>query len=515
MTTMGANTAIEPVQSSNASREQSRSIPAVRLLSEALDDAGIRYCHGTSNLKIDAALRAETDLDLLVARPDAGRFESLIASLGYKPGVGQVSPSICHYYGFDEVSGRLVHLHVYYRIVTGGTILKNHRLPLEDMLLARTQAVHELRTPDRAAELVCFVIRKALEYASPSEALFLAREGDAVVVELAWLREGVTQDDVARLLREQLPWLPLDRFLDCRDAIASGSAIRRFVACRRLSAHVRPFARYRPMHASILRARRMARRIALAAVGRRERDTLLSGGAVIAVVGSDGAGKSTIVAGLRDWLASCLGVRTVHTGKPPATWITMAPRLLLPMLRRLTPGYRTTSVELASDESSARGAQVLRRRRLFFLYPLRALMLAYERRRLLLRTHRRAARGGLVLCDRYPTMQAGVPEGPALSFLTQDRNRLYAWVARLEAHVYRTIPPPDVVIHLDVPVDLACHRNLTRDKPGGPKPTSYIRLRHAQTSALTFPGVPMHSVLTSSSVEETLGAVKQIVWKAL
>jgi thymidylate kinase len=512
---IGGNTAVEPAKSSNASPERARSIPAVRLLSQALDAAGIRYCHWKSNRKIDEALRGETDLDLLVARRDAARFQALIASLGYKPGVGQASPSICHYYGLDEVSGILVHLHVYYRIVTGGTVLKNHRLPLEDMLLGRVQRVDELYTPDRAAELVCFVIRKALEYASPSEALFLAREGDAVVTELAWLRETVADDDVSRLLREHLPALPLAVFLRCREAIASGSVVRRFLACRRLAAHLRSRARYRRPHAAMIRGRRILARVAFAVMGRHVRDVLLSGGAVIAVVGSDGAGKSTIVRGLGDWLAECLAVRSIHAGKPPPAWLTLAPRLLLPLLRRLTPGYRTTSVEMAGDEKTARGAQALRGRRLFFLYPLRALMLAYERRRLLVRAHRAASRGELVLCDRYPTVQPGVPEGPALAFLAQDPSRLYSWLARVEADIYRTIPPPDVVLHLDVPVDLACHRNLTRDKPGGPKPGNYIRLRHAQTTALTFPGVPVHSVTTSSGIEETLRSVKQIVWKAL
>jgi thymidylate kinase len=480
-----------------------------------LDGAGIRYCHWKSNLKIAEALRGETDLDLLVTRRDAARFQSLIASLGYKPGVGCASPAICHYYGLDEVSGRLIHLHVYYRIVTGGTVLKNHRLPLEEMLLARARRIDELYVPDQTAELVCFVIRKALEYASPSEALFLAREGKGVVTELAWLSEGVSEEEVSRLLRDHLPAIPFALFMRCRQAVASGSPLRRFLVCRRLAAHLRGYARYGWPRALLLRARSVLARVGLRMIGRRGRDVLLSGGSVIAVVGSDGAGKSTIVAGLRDWLEPCLEVRSIHAGKPPPTWITFAPRLLLPLLRRLTPSYRTTSVEMAGHETSRSGPQAVRKRRLFFLYPLRALMLAYERQRLLARTHRGAGRGSVVLCDRYPTVQAGVPEGPALSFLIGDANRFYSWLARVEARIYRTIPSPDVVLHLEVPVDVACHRNLTRDKPGGPKSTNYVRLRHAQSSVASFPGTPVHPVSTGSSLEETLRSAKEIVWKAL
>ena len=38
----------------------------------------------------------------------------------------------------------------------------------------------------------------------------------------------------------------------------------------------------------------------------------------------------------------------------------------------------------------------------------------------------------LVVSDRYPTLQREVPEGPALSFLLDDRNAIYAWLARIE-----------------------------------------------------------------------------------
>jgi thymidylate kinase len=141
--------------------------------------------------------------------------------------------------------------------------------------------------------------------------------------------------------------------------------------------------------------------------------------------------------------------------------------------------------------------------------------LAHERKRLLMRAHREASAGTVVVSDRYPTLQPGVPEGPALSFLRSDRNPLYAWLARLEDKAYRTIPPPDVVLYLEVPVDLACRRNLTRDKAGALKPTEVIRRRHALTTKLQFPGVAVHRVSTDADLAATLFPVKEIVWNAL
>jgi len=88
-------------------------------------------------------------------------------------------------------------------------------------------------------------------------------------------------------------------------------------------------------------------------------------------------------------------------------------------------------------------------------------------------------------------------------------------LARLEDRAYQSVPAPDLVIYLDVPVELACHRNLTRDKAGGPKPTGYVRRRHALASELDFPGVRVHRVDATADLARTMRSVNRIVWNAL
>jgi len=157
----------------------------------------------------------------------------------------------------------------------------------------------------------------------------------------------------------------------------------------------------------------------------------------------------------------------------------------------------------------------MRRGRLFILYALRAVMVGYERKRLLVRAHRKAAAGMLVIADRYPTRQPGVPEGPALHFLLEDAHPLYRWLARMEERLYRAIPLPDLILSLNVPLEVAVQRNLTRAKPGGPEPTEYLRRRHAQCATLDFPGVPLYRVHTDGSLDDTLRSVKTFIWRTL
>src|SRR6266704_881221 len=204
MTMISGPTASSQKESSIASSMEVRVLPVLRALFESLGRAGVRYCHWKSNWRLPETLRGETDLDLLVHRADMSRFLSLVGTLRLKPGSGEDHPSVCHCYGCDDESGKLFDLHVYYRVITGGTI-KGYHLPVEDMLLGGARQTEDgVYVPMRAAELVLFVIRKSLDYAVPSEAL-IPRDRTAAADELVWLRQGVDDQEVRGLLEEYLP----------------------------------------------------------------------------------------------------------------------------------------------------------------------------------------------------------------------------------------------------------------------------------------------------------------------
>src|SRR5437879_1088983 len=512
MTTSGVTAGL-PERSWSASPIEARVLPSLRALFDSLRRAGVRYCHWKSNWRLRETLRGETDLDLLIHRGDISQFLSVVGALGYKPGSREDHPSVCHYYGFDQESGKLFDLHVYYRIITGGTI-KGYHLPVEDMLLGGARPTEAgVCVPEPAAELVLFVIRKSLDYAVASEAL-IPREWKTAADELRWLMsQGATDQEVRRLLAEYLPSVDFALFRKLRDAIESGRwGGGRFRRGRALASRLGPYRRFARPSATLARSGRAWHKAWRTLRGGTPAQALLSGGAVIGVVGSDGSGKSTVVGEVSRWLGEFLSAGTIHGGNPPPSVSTALPRLLLPLLRRMMPGYRSTRIELRAAVATEPAAM---RTGPLFLFALRAVMLAYERKKLLIRAHRKAANGTLVLSDRYPTRQPGVPEGAMLHFLREDPRSLYRWLARVEERTYEEIPQPDLILRLDVPLELAVQRNLTRSKPGGPEPTEYLRQRHAKSSELEFAGVPTYRIRTDAMVEETVRAVKPILWNAL
>src|SRR3989304_6544809 len=84
----------------------------IHRLCQALEAEGITYCHWKSNEAIDRSASGENDLDLLVRRTDAQRFEEILQRLGFKdvrlPPWKEL-PGIAHWYGLDGRSGKLVH----------------------------------------------------------------------------------------------------------------------------------------------------------------------------------------------------------------------------------------------------------------------------------------------------------------------------------------------------------------------------------------------------------------------
>src|SRR5438128_6776285 len=370
-----------------ASPKVVRVLPVLRTLFESLGRAGVRYCHWKSNWRLPEALRGETDLDLLVHRADMSRFLSVVGALGLKPGSGEDHPSVCHCYGCDDESGRLFDLHVYYWIITGGTI-KGYHLPVEDMLLGGARPTEAgVYVPEPAAELVLFVIRKSLDYAVAIEAL-IPREWKTAADELRWLMsQGATDQEVRRLLAEYLPSVDFALFRKLRDAIESGRwGLGRYRLGRALASRLRPYRRFARPSATLARSRRAWRKAWRTLQGGTPPQALLSGGAVIAVVGSDGSGKSTVVGEVSRWLGEFLSVATIHGGKPPPSVPTALPRLLLPLLRRMMPRYRTTRTELRAAKGTEPEGM---RTGPLLVYALRALMLSFGCKTLLIRALRK------------------------------------------------------------------------------------------------------------------------------
>ena len=487
----------------------------IRELVETLNSKGLKYCHWKSNLSLTQALSGKTDVDLLIDRMDADSFRILMGQLCFRPAIAkEVSsfPSVEHYFALDEESGDLVHVHAYFRVITGESLVKNYRLPIEAMLLENTREMESIRLPTKSAELVIFTLRMMLKHTSLTELLMLARDWKQVKHEILWLLDGGSVNEAINLINQWLPSVDTELFSECVQAIKSpASLLRRVSLGLRLRSSLRIYARHSPLVAWLSGIRKFLimgiRRLIQSERGVSPQ----SGGAVIAIVGPEATGKSTLLAELRNWLGEHFAVNQIHAGKPKSTLLTFIPNLLVPALRFFLPTYRSSRIETqhASEEEVQNSQKV---------YPIisaiRSVLLAYDRRALLTRAFARSSNGSIVLCDRYPSLSPGSPDGPQLSQfpILKDQYPIQYRLSRIEKQIYEEIPPPDLVVLLTVPIEVAILRNRNRGKV---EPEDFVRLRHGQSSSLEFEKSQVYKINTDQPLDKTILDVKRAIWNVL
>ncbi len=182
---------------------------------------------------------------------------------------------------------------------------------------------------------------------------------------------------------------------------------------------------------------------------KRSRNRLLTRGNLIAVVGGDGAGKSTSVEGLYRWLSDRVETTRVHLGNPPYTLTSLAVAVLL------------KATNIVTRKSSNSGSSI---EQPGYLEMIQWVCNARDRYRLYLKARRFANKGGLVICDRYPLPEIKLMDAPRIpQSSTAGSGRFVRLLQTAEQRFYSKIPPPDLLIVLRVIPDVAVKRKTNED----------------------------------------------------
>jgi hypothetical protein len=491
----------------------SQSLSKLRAVLSEFHRHGVSYCYWKSTRRIHAALNGESDLDLLVGRLDQHRVEMLLLAQDFKLFPAQAyrdHPSVSSFLGYDEVSGRIVHIHLHFRLIVGKRLLRNYRLPWEEIVLGRAllHPVFEVRVLEPTIEAVLLAVRSCVElrrsdpvalrkWQATKGKFALDRADVAARVRAAELRNLATV-----LLNERLASMLVEAIYSERELEDQ----RRFRRCaaRYLSA----FRTYNTWEAVL----RGSWRTLWWAAGNMNRHLFQlprpgcrrapGGGCVVAIVGVDGSGKTTVNAAIRAWLGSEVDVVPIYFGTGDGK-----PSLLLKLFKLMLPLVKC--ILTAKPKGASHGKVSGRPPSLLYglLLTVWAIIVAREKRSKLLAARRGAERGVVIITDRYPQNEiASFNDGPLLTRLTW----IPRWLRNREAAAYALAQrlKPDLVVELEVLAETAARREAEMDP-------AVIRERVTDLRRLTFAGAPIVRINAEQPLFDVIRAVKREIWRSL
>lgn len=490
----------------------------------ALRLRGARYCHWKSNLRLEQGLRGQTDLDLLVDPAHRPAFAQILAAHGARPvraAPGREYPGVENYLAFDEGSGKLFHLHVHYRLVLGEQFVKNYSLPLEEQFLASARLRQGVYVPAPELELIVLTLRALLKYRDRDvvkDVLKIRHPGlpAHITDEIAWLLAQTSFERVEACLQElgeAVPGATVLAFLrtvttaprDGRTLLALRGQVRRAL---------RPYQRGSRARAALIYVRELWRRRNRFLRFTPVRGMRLTGrGRSLALIGADGAGKSTMCRQLLSWLSWKLDARVYYLGsKAPSR----RSRLLYMLFRMARRSHTELSRSLGSANHLCRAVAAVRQGLLYG----HCLSIGLDRYGRYMAGSRLARAGSVVIFDRYPLealsdrTEHRLLDGPQIPLLDGDDGPLHLALAGVERWLYRRMRPPEHLFVLDVSPDVALQR-----KPDHRREQVQAKSRALRTlKGVVGPHAGAFELVYLSAdqpLEEVLAGLKAHIWRVI
>jgi thymidylate kinase len=214
---------------------------------------------------------------------------------------------------------------------------------------------------------------------------------------------------------------------------------------------------------------------------------------MLAFVGSEASGKSTLSEDIFEWLGERFDVFLIHLGKPKKNWRTRIFWTCISIysfLKSPLKKMNKNKEEITSLES------------LNLPHPIVCWLDSIDRKFWLEKHFHKMMQGAYIITDRYPAEYMDGPRIQPTSFLTK-------FLSKLEKKNYSNLPSPDVVIKVVAPLEETIQRNNLREYP---EPEEFLRRRFELAKKINFPYSIMVNIDTTKPLEETKLELKEIIW---
>jgi len=410
-----------------------------------LDTRSIPYVVWKNNHELSSAIAGESDLNIFVPVCYKEKFLRLAFENSWIILENPVArfPGITHYYKLDH-DLKAYHLHVYSKIVTGESWLKEYILPFDDFLLEKRVRSEEfgIWILERKTQAYLFVVRHILKGGS-----FFSRTLYKWEIESYRNEWDLCHQDLETLS----DWGPirLEKYIDKTGLQKNPIKPPNIIAVLKFRASLFPFMRVYWMSLPFRRIKSFIMRALNNVVFRRKKIFPVQG-TVIAISGADGAGKSTMLNEAHSVLSQFMTVRRFALGKPQSRLLEAVRKLL----KRVDEKGAPQEIMLAKQNHIKKPT---------IMSSLSATVLAFLRLRMARKAMKSALKGYLVLVDRWPTDKLCMMDGPKLYYSKSD-SFFFRVLARIENWAYLHMPRANLCFFLETSLQTLIKRNKARLK---------------------------------------------------
>lgn len=409
---------------------------------------GINFCVWKNLHERQDILDGKTDVDIYIAEASIDKFKKYCIELGAVEITSRfvTFDGISHYL-FKGSENKLLHFHVYFSLYSGESHLKDFLIPIGSSIIENCINDNELGYIIAPSdENLLLIIRYYLKCSSIIGLMLYWRERADYLLQNDRL-------DLKSGMPAFLDIVNIEELESLAKHLSQKNYFMTYIWGKMLRHRLSKFRKY-SIHRALILSYYNLIKFALNKLIFREKKSFLSRGTFLAITGTDGSGKSSLIQEINNIFSKKITVKLVQFGRPPSNALTFLLHVALWVRRVVTFSLNVNAKQptVAHDTSGKT-----------LLFALRSVALAYDRNKVGRRVLRYLDKGFLVIADRYPSSKVGAMDSPRLDPSFEQR-KLHRYLGHLEHRLYQSIAQADLLIILKVREETAISRNRLRLK---------------------------------------------------
>lgn len=493
-----------------------------KILFSQWNDNQIKYCHWKSNEHLEEGLNGETDLDVYVAPIDRKEAERLLSQCGYiecRVQKGHRYLNVVEWIGFDKSTGKLIHVHLHYQIITGTKYCKEYIFPIDSLIISTRIKDYKtgvfITNPD--LELIILFSRISLK-ASNCNKIQPSEEDEK---EIVYLKERYTKEGLKKncelLIKDEgddLYNLVIRDNLDYKEWKIIYKIVSKWLAPFRRESRGRVFLKHSYFYCREMFIIALEKFFDKKIVNQK---TFTSKALSICFLGQDGSGKSTVTVDLCKWLNWKIEAKRFYLGS--GDHYNGLFKRLISLGSRIS--HRNDTKDKGIDNNTVLHSTKVSKRPKSLKNLISSFIICYYYLSLARRAYMvtKSARGymnkgGIALFDRFPQNQfQSISDGPRIEAYYSENGlnfRINRFLANKEKKYFELIQrnQPSLIFKLMLPPEESIRRKPFEDYEN-------VKQKHEVIKALSFPHSETHIIDATMEYQKELIIIKNLIWEKI